>query len=477
MTWDQRCYGTIAELAAGIREKRVSPVEVVQAHLARIATLQPKLNAFVHLDAEGALAQARAAEAAVLANARNAGASGLGPLHGIPVTVKSCIDVAGWPAAAGSLMRKDYRAAEDAPLVARLRTAGAILLGTTNTPEYLMAYETDNLLSGKTSNPWDLARSSGGSSGGEAAAIAAGCSMGGVGSDGGGSVRVPAHFCGIGALKPTPGRIPATGHFPPGGGAFGWIGVVGPMARTVGDVRALFEVLAGPDASDPCSAPVPLRTVSEAELRGMRVGVLESEALGAATAETKEAVERAARILREQGLAVETKTLRGLDRALELWWYFFGPVIGDMIRQGAMGSERLLSPMLREYAALTTAEKEMNYDEFVQACAERDRLRGEILRQMADVEVLLSPVSAAPAFRHGEGNWRRGEKECYLDTMRFSQWLNFAGLPGAAVPVGLSKEGLPIGVQVIGRPWEEELVLAVAEMLEKGRGAWVAPPM
>jgi Asp-tRNA(Asn)/Glu-tRNA(Gln) amidotransferase A subunit family amidase len=383
--------------------------------------------------------------------------------------------VAGWPAAAGSLMRKEYVAAKDAPLVARLRAAGAIVLGTTNTPEYLMAYETDNLLSGKTSNPWDLARSAGGSSGGEAAAIAAGCSMGGVGSDGGGSVRVPAHFCGICGLKPTPGRIPCTGHFPPGGGAFGWIGVVGPMARTIADVRALFEVMAGPDAGDALSAPVRVCRVDEKELRGMRIGVLESEALGSATSETKAAVERAARILSEQGLAVETKRLNGLGRAIELWWYFFGPVVGDVIRQGAMGQEKLMSPMLREFVALTTAEKEMNYDDFLHACAERDEVRGEVLRQMDEVRILISPVSSGPAFRHGEGNWRAGEKECYRETMRFSQWLNLTGFPGATVPVGKSSEGLPIGVQVIGKPWEEELVLAVAEAIERGRGAWERP--
>jgi Asp-tRNA(Asn)/Glu-tRNA(Gln) amidotransferase A subunit family amidase len=469
MSGDEICFGTIGEIAEGIRAKKVSPVEVVEAHLTRIGEMQPKLNAFVHLDVEVARGRARAAEAEAIRG------YALGPLHGVPVTIKSCIDAAGWPAAAGSLMRKEYVAATDAPLVARLRAAGAILLGTTNTPEYLMAYETDNSLSGKTSNPWNLAHSSGGSSGGEAAAIAAGCSMGGVGSDGGGSIRVPAHFCGICGLKPTPGRIPSTGHFPPGGGAFGWIGVVGPMARTIADVRALFEVMAGPDAGDADSAPVAVRRVDEKDLRGMKIGVLESEALGRATSETKAAVERAAGILSEQGFAVEPKRLNGLERAVELWWYFFGPVIGDLIRQGATGQEKLLSPMLREFVALTTAEKEMNYDEFLQACGERDRLRGQILRQMGEVHILLSPVSSGPAFRHGEGNWRRGEKECYRDAMRFSQWLNLTGFPGAAVPVGMSGEGLPIGVQVIGRPWEEELVLAVAEAIERGRGVWERP--
>ncbi len=465
----QIIFGTISEIAAGIREKKFSPVEVVKAHLDRAAELQPKLNAFVHLDSDGALKQARAAETALLRG------ESAGPLHGVPLTIKSCIDVAGWPVAAGSLLRKDYVALADAALVARLRAAGAIILGNTNTPEYLMAYETDNSLNGKTSNPWNLERSSGGSSGGEAAAIAAGCSAGGVGSDGGGSVRVPAHFCGICGLKPTPGRIPASGHYPSGDGAFGWIGVVGPMARTVADVRTLFEVMAGPDAGDALSAPVPVRAVKAEDVRKMRIGILESEALGKATPETSAAVERAAKILSEQGFPVERKRLNGLGRAVEVWWYFFGPVIADMIRKGAAGHEEEMSPMLREYVALATAETTLTYDGFLNACAERDTIRAEIVRQMSEVTILLSPVSAGLAFRHGEGNWRTGEKENYRDTMRYCQWLNLAGFPGVAVPVGFSTEGLPIGVQVIGRPFEEEKILAVAEAIERGRGSWQAP--
>ena len=462
-------FGTIAEIAAGIREKEFSPVDVVEAHLEQIEQLQPKLNAFVHLDAKGARSQARTAEAAVMRGDE------VGPLHGVPLTIKSCIEVEGWPTPAGSLIRKEYVAQTDAPLVARLRAAGATLLGNTNTPEFLVAYETDNSLSGKTSNPWDLERSSGGSSGGEAAAIASGCSAGGVGSDGGGSVRVPAHFCGICGLKPTPGRIPATGHYPPGAGALDWIGVVGPMARTIGDVRALFEVMAGPDIADALSAPVPIRAANERDLRKLRVGILESDALGAATAETSAAVERAARLLSEQGFAVERKEISGLERAIEVWWYFFGPVIADLIRKGSAGQESAMSPMLREYVALATAETTLTYDGLYGMCAERESLRAEILKQMQDVTVLLSPVSAAPAFRHGEGNWRRGEKENYRDTMRYSQWLNLAGFPGVALPVGESKEGLPVGVQVIGRPFEEELVLGIAEAIERARGPWQAP--
>jgi amidase len=218
-----------------------------------------------------------------------------------------------------------------------------------------------------------------------------------------------------------------------------------------------------------------MRKMDERELRSLKVGILESDALGRATPETISSVERAAKLLSEEGFAVETKRLCGLDRAIELWWYFFGPVIADLIKKGAAGQEEWMSPMLREYVALATAETTLTYDGFLKACWERDSVRAEILRQMDDVTVWLSPVSAGTAFRHGEGSWRSGEKENYRDTMRYSQWLNLTGFPGAVVPLGASREGLPIGVQVIGRPYEEELVLAVAEAIERGRGPWRAP--
>jgi amidase len=462
-------YASIAAITASVRSKKLSPVEIVNAHLKRIEAMRSKLNAFVHIDADGARAQALGAEEAVLRGAA------LGPLHGAPITLKSCIDVAGWTCPAGSLLRKDYVAPSDAPLVARLREAGAIILGNTNTPEFLMAYETDNLVSDKTSNPWDLSRSAGGSSGGEAAAIASGCSAGGVGSDGGGSIRVPAHFCGICGLKPTPGRIPATGHFPAGVGAFAWIGVVGPMARTIADVRTLFEVMAGPDPGDARSAPVPICKINDAQLRGLRVGLLESDALGLVDAETDGALQRAANDLAAQGFIVEPLRLQGLERAIELWWFFFGPAIAHLFQASLAGQEEKLSAIFREY--LQFAEAPVTLDDLLDACAERDVIRATILRQMGDVPILLSPVCTTTAFRHGEGTWRPGAKQCYRDTMRFSQWLNLAGFPGVSVPVSVSAEGLPIGIQVIGRPFEEELVLAVAERIENGRGPWQVPPI
>ena len=467
----QPIYSTIAETLAKFRRKEISPLELIAAHLNRIQQIQPQLNPFVHIDAESARARARDSESRIARGDKPR------PLEGIPVTVKSCLDVAGWPCPAGSLLRKDYIPVTNATLVSRLEDAGAILLGNTNTPEFLMAYETDNRLSGKTSNPWNPAYSAGGSSGGEAAAIASGCSMGGVGSDGGGSIRTPAHFCGICGLKPTPGRIPSTGHYPPGGGAFAWIGVVGPLARTVADLRALFAVMSGPDPGDALSAPVPIREITASDLRGLRIGVLENLELGRPTPETLSALRRATQLLCDLNHRVEPLKLEKLDQALDLWWFFFGPVIADLFRQSTSGKESQLSPMFLSYLEATQAEPKVTLESFQKACVDRDLVRASLLRQLREVPILLSAVSMAPAFKHGAGNYRSGDPHNYRDTMRFSQWLNLAGFPGLPLPMGQSAEGLPINIQLIGRPHEEELLLAVAERLEEARGPWQPPPL
>ena len=464
-------YSTIAETLEKFRRKEISPVEFIGTHLDRIQQIQPQLNPFVHIDAESARARAHDSES------RIARGDTPRPLEGIPLTVKSSLDVAGWPCPAGSLLRKDYTPASNSPLVSRLEDAGAILLGNTNTPEFLMAYETDNRLSGKTSNPWNPAYSAGGSSGGEAAAIASGCSMGGVGSDGGGSIRTPAHFCGICGLKPTPGRIPATGHFPPGVGAFAWIGVVGPMARTVADLRALFTVMSGPDPGDALSAPVPIRQIAATDLRDLRIGILENTELGRPTPETLSTLRRATQLLCDLNHRVEPFKLVNLGQAFDLWWFFFGPVIADIFRQSTSGKESQLSPMFLAYLETARSEPKVTLESFQKACIDRDILRASLLRQLRNVPILLSAVSTAPAFKHGAGNYRPGDPHNYRDTMRFSQWLNLAGLPGLSLPMGQSPEGLPINIQLIARPHEEELLLAVAAQLERARGPWQPPPI
>jgi Asp-tRNA(Asn)/Glu-tRNA(Gln) amidotransferase A subunit family amidase len=450
-----------SEIARRIRAREISPVQVAREHLERISRLNPSLNAFVDCQPELVLAQARTAEAAVMRGDERS--PELGPLHGVPLSIKSSIDVAGHRCEAGSRLRAGYLAAEDAPLVARLRAAGAVILGVTNTPELLMAWETDNLLYGRTNNPWDLTRTAGGSSGGEAAAIAAGLSAGGVGSDGGGSIRVPAHFCGICGLKPTPGRIPGTGHFPKGGGPFALLGVVGPMARTVEDLRVLFEVMAGWDDGDPCSAPVGVRELRDKDIFGMGVGFFLDDGRTPVTEETRFAVEGAAGSLLNEGFRVEPFRPDGLEEARELWWKFFGTAGGMILGPMLRGREGELSPILREFTSWCSAEPPHSGESLLETWLRRDELRERILRQMRKYPVLICPVAAIPAFRHGEREWQvDGKTVKYLDAWSYCEWFNLLGFPAVAVPCGYSAEGLPIGVQIVGRPWEEEVVLTVA---------------
>jgi Asp-tRNA(Asn)/Glu-tRNA(Gln) amidotransferase A subunit family amidase len=470
------------ELAAQIRGKLVSPVEVARAHLDRIARLNPVLNAFVDCKPDGVIAQARQAEKAVQRGDK------LGPLHGVPVSIKSSIDVAGHRCEAGSRLRAGHVAAQDAPVVARLRAAGAVIIGVTNAPELLMAWETDNLLYGRTNNPWDLTRTSGGSSGGEAAAIAGGLSAGGVGSDGGGSIREPAHFCGICGLKPTPGRIPSAGHFPKAGGPFAMIGVVGPMARTIEDVRIMFEAMAGYDDGDPCSAPVRVvdaavdnvideLSTASAGAREIQIGFFEDDGRTPVTGETRSAVRRTASLLQNCGFRVEPFRPDGLEEARQLWWQFFGTAGGMILEPMLKGRESELSPILREFQVWTQALPAHTGESLLAAWLGRDAVREKILVQMRKYPVLICPAAAIPAFRHGEREWQvEGKVVKYLDAWSYCEWFNLLGFPAAVVPMGQSAEGLPIGVQIIGRPWQEEVMLDIAAKLEKERGPWRAPP-
>jgi Asp-tRNA(Asn)/Glu-tRNA(Gln) amidotransferase A subunit family amidase len=454
------------KMAELVRTRGISPVELVEAHLSRIEELNPKINAFIQIDAEGALQQARSGEQAVSRGDE------LGPLHGVPISIKSSIEVAGMRCEAGTKLRAGHVAQVDAPLVQRLRKAGAIILGVTNTPEFLMAWETDNLIYGRTNNPWDLSRTAGGSSGGEAAAIAAGCSAGGVGSDGGGSIRVPAHFCGICGLKPTPGRIPATGHFPQSAGPFALLGVVGPMMRTVADLKTFFEVMQGPDIGDPSAAPVPVRW-PEWALTGEgtrpfkpRIGYFEDDGRTPVTAETRAAVRQAAESLRSAGFEVEPFRPEGLERARELWWQFFGVAGGMLMGPLTRGREADLSPILKEFNTWVAAEPTHTGQSLLNTWIQRDMVRMLVFEQMERFPVLLCPVAAVPAFKHGERSWQiNGKTVEYLDAWSYSEWFNLLGMPGVAVPVSQSSEGLPIGVQLVARPWQEELVLSVAEFL------------
>ncbi len=459
-------------MAAQIRARKISPVEVVNAHLAQIERLNQKLNAFVEVDSEGAQKAAREAEVAIMRNLE------IGQLHGVPVSIKSSIGVAGMRCEAGTLLRAGFVAEENAPLVTRLKNAGAIVLGTTNTPELLMAWETDNLLYRRTNNPWDLDRTPGGSSGGEASAIAAGMSAGGVGSDGGGSIRVPAHFCGICGLKPTPGRIPSTGHFPVSAGPFALIGVVGPMARTVADLRLLFQVMQGPDFGDTCAAPVPVRWPPEHEIKKLKVGYFEDDGRTPVTPDTRAAVRAAAQALRDARFEVECFRPEGLEEARELWRKYFVVAGGMLLRPMFKGRESEMSSILRAFLQCSAAEPALECDALLDAWVRRDLLRARFFAEMQRYSILLCPVAAIPAFRHRERNWEiEGKTVEYLDAWSYTEFFNLLGNPAAVVPFGHSRDGLPIGVQIVGLPWQDEQVLSVAAFVEQQSGTWKKPPI
>ena len=459
-------------MAERIRKKKLSPVELVEAHLAQIEKLNPRLNAFVQVDAERARRAAHHAEIAVTQGKT------LGSLHGVPISIKSSFEVAGMRCEAGTRLRAGLVATQDAPLVTRLKNAGAIVLGVTNAPELLMAWETDNLLYGRTNSPWDLDRTPGGSSGGEAAAIAAGMSAGGVGSDGGGSIRVPAHFSGICGLKPTPGRIPTTGHFPVSAGPFALIGVVGPMARTVADLKVLFEVMQGPDIGDTCAAPVPVRWPSNNEVKKLNVGYFEDDSRTPVTPETRAAVRTAAEALRGAGFKVDRFQPEELEEARRLWHKFFVVAGGMLLRPMFKEGDANLSPILKQFLEWAAAEPGHTGRTLLDAWIQRDLLRARFFAQMQKYPILLCPTAAIPAFRHGERSWQvEGKTVHYLDAWSYTEFFNLLGNPAAVVPVGQSPEGLPIGVQIAGRPWEEEQVLSVAAALEKQCGDWRIPPI
>lgn len=455
-------------LLSMLRHAQISPLELAEEFIREIERLNPTLNALVDFDPDRVRAQAAAITAKPASR---------GPLYGLPMTVKSSISTAGHRCEIGSTLHQGSIPQHDAPVVARLRAADAVLLGVTNCPEFLMAYETDNLLYGRTTNPWDLARTPGGSSGGESAAIAAGLSAGGLGSDSGGSVREPAHFTGIASLKPTPGRIPGRGHLPPCVGPFSILGAIGPMARTIADVTLLFETLAGRDPLDPSSPPVPLRTPSRDDLRQFTIGYFEDDGLTPVTGETRHAVQAAARALRKQGLRVEPFRPTHLEAARRLWWKFF-------VRSGVMfldpiiaGTESRLSPTFRDFLNLAHAEPPLSGTELLQAWAECDQVRENLIAEMQRFPILLCPVCSVPAFRHGERAWKvQNRSVAYLDAMSYTQWFNLLAAPAAVIPVGKSPQGLPIGVQIAGLPYSDELVLAVAAIVDQEFG-YTAPPL
>jgi Asp-tRNA(Asn)/Glu-tRNA(Gln) amidotransferase A subunit family amidase len=430
---------SLVEIARLIKTREVSPVEVVEAHLERISRLNPGLNAIV-TPSPDVFEQARAAESR-------------GPLYGVPITVKDTIETAGLRTTSGSKMRANYVPATDAPAVARLKAAGAIILGKTNAAEMAMDYTADNPVFGRTNHPLNPELTPGGSSGGEAVAIATCMSPGGLGSDLAGSVRIPAHFCGICGLKPTVGSVPGEEQFPPSTGPYSLGAVIGPMARNVADLRLLFRALTN---------------LQQENLTASRFTWYAGDGQVPVTEETARAVATAAAALIDAGLVGEEQVPPHVDRGNELWLKLFSRASVVQLRKWYEGHETEGGSFVSWRLKTADDTPSPTLDEYIANWMERDRLREELLRWMETTPLIIAPVGATPAYAHDTLKVTvRGTKMGTFRAFSYAQAFNVFDLPAVTVPAGRSNDGLPIGVQVVGPPFAEEMVLRAAEIIEE----------
>jgi Asp-tRNA(Asn)/Glu-tRNA(Gln) amidotransferase A subunit family amidase len=440
---------SLTKLATLIRGKQVSSVEVAESLIAQIESRNPTLNAMVTLN-HRLLDQAKAADAQL------ARGEAPGLLHGIPITVKDTIETAGIRTTSGSLTRADYVPETDAPSVERLKNAGALVLGKTNAAEMAMDYTADNPVFGRTYHPHDKRLTPGGSSGGEAVAIATHMSPAGIGSDLAGSIRIPAHFCGIAGLKPGTNVIPGAGQYPPSIGPYSLGAAIGPLARNVADLELMFQALASSASLDNRRTPAEIR-----------IAWYTSDGAIPVTEATEKTLKTAAQILSDRGLDCRQELPPHLERANELWLKMFSRTSVVQLRKAYAGREGDGGTFVSWRLKNADNPPPPTLDEYISNWMERDLVREELLRWMDKTPVILAPVGATPAFHHDTLKLR--VRDVDIGTFRafcYAQAFNVFDLPVVTVPVGRSEEGLPIGVQIVGRPNEELTVLRVAAMLE-----------
>lgn len=443
-----------------IREDAVSSVELVRAHLARIDQVNTALNAAIEVLREPAL------QAAEAVDRRRAAGEPMRPLEGVPFSIKDSIEVEGTICSAGTLgFRNRARSTRDATLVARLRDAGAIPIARTNLPDLLFAFESDNLIFGRTNNPYDLTCTSGGSSGGEAALIAACGSPFGLGSDAAGSVRLPAHYCGIASLKPTSGRLARTGHVPAAGGWLEMVWQIGPMARRVEDLWTMMPILAGMDGLDRTVVPMPYGDPGEVPVRDLHVAYFTDNGIATPDAGTRAVVEAAAKAVASEVRSVEEARPERIEESYELEMKMIGPDGGDGLREYLkdIGSTRihpLLEGWLRKLEPFRT-----DASGFADYWASLDKFRDSMYAFGNRFDAVLSPVASQPAVTHGTSI----DDEVFRG-FSYTMTYNLCGWPAAVVRCGTSKNGLPIGVQIAANPWREDVALALARILEMEAG-------
>jgi amidase len=461
------CQLSARELIRLMSGGSVSCREVVQAHLARIDAVNPTLNALVEAtDAQQCLAAADEADQRVARGAP------LGRMHGLPIVVKDVMHVAGLQCSGGSPVLR-AAASDDATAVSRLRAEGAIVLGLTNVPEMGRGGESNNNLYGRTNNPFDLSRTPGGSSGGSAALVSAGGAAFSVGSDGGGSIRQPCHNTGIAGIKPTHGRIPRTGSvFGDALGIFGPFNCYGPLARTVEDLYLGLSIMNGPDLRDPYAVPAPLGNPDDVDVAGLRVATYLDDGISPPTDDVAAVVADAVRALTEAGGVVEHNAPPCLGRTMELLWesVFLGGDRGqgfeaDLAAIGADEPSEELAEFLKQARLV-----DFSLSEARSRLTEIDTYRIQMLEFMADYDVIVGPAMPTAAKPHHHG---------LVEIADFSHLMahNLTGWPAAVVRCGTSNEGLPVGVQIVARPWEDATALAVAGRLETALGGWRPPPL
>lgn len=456
---DEPLFTSATRLAELIRTKKISATEVVTAHIKRIEAVNPKLNAVVFPTFERALAEAKFADEAT------AKGNSFGPLHGVPCTMKDSHEVAGVVSTGGTLGRKGHIPSRDATYVARVRAAGAIVLGKTNTPELTLSGQTTNLIYGKTHNPYKLGFQPGGSTGGGASIIAAGGSPFDIGTDFGGSIRGPSHFCGIAGIKPTTGRVPRTGHIVDYGGFFDSFQVIGPMARWVEDLALIMPLISGPDYIDAAIAPAPWLDPKAVDLKKIKVVFyLNNGSEKPLTSETEAAVNATVKLFADLGVTVVEDCPKALIKESQ-------DVRNALSTADGRG---WVKRMLKKYGTTQvspvislTDSPQCDVAEFTRLAAALDDNRSKFLQWIKPYDLLICPANRAPA-----EPWPDDPKPTPPDpkNIGFTTTYNNTGWPGTVVRAGFSPDGLPIGVQLIAQPWREDVSLAAAAFVEAATG-------
>ena len=459
-------FASATRIAKGIVNKEVSSVEIVELHLRRIEDVNNKIHAVVQIAGERALYEARQADSDLFRGNLK------GPLHGVPVTIKDSFDTAGIITAAGTRGRASFVPQKDATVVSRLRKAGAIVLGKTNTSELTngATCSSDNPVYGTTNNPHELSRTTSGSSGGAAAIVAAGGSPLDIGSDTGGSIREPCHYCGVAGIKPTSGRVSRTGHTPPALGVLNSLTQIGPIARYVEDLESVLLIIAGIDWMDPGIVPMPLGHSNNVNLSSLKIAVYTHNGRSTPSEDVAAAVTLAGHVMAEVVASVDSVVPPNLKDALELFLKLINADGRNWLRRqlhkaGTKEKDSSLQFPDKDRMLMSVKENYVLQEQI-------DSFRAGMIDFMSRFDAIICPVTLCTARRYDS-----------MPTDMYDLWTpdttayNLTGYPAAVVPAVITENGLPIGVQVVGRPWHEDVVFAIAKHIEKSLGGYRRPQL